>query len=58
MPRKWTKEQRRKFMATLKQQQATIGWGRARRAKKKPYRKPRILVQRHGNEVVIRISVG
>ena len=57
MPRKWTKEQRRKFMATLKQQQATVGWGRARRAKK-PYRKPRVMVERHGHEVVIRISVG
>ena len=56
MPRKWTKEQRRKFMATLKRQQATVGWGRARRAKK-PYRKPRVMVERHGNEVVIRISV-
>jgi hypothetical protein len=56
--RKWTKEQRRKFMATMKKQRATIGWGQGR-SKKKPYRKPRIInVVRSGNrELLIRIEL-
>ena len=58
--RKWSKAQRAKFMSTMKKQQATIGWGRARNGgKKKPYRKPRIVnvVQSGNRELLIRVEV-
>jgi hypothetical protein len=58
MPRKWSKEQHRKFRATVAALKNSGGWGRGR--KKKPYRKPRphvaTAINKRG-EVVIRIEL-
>ncbi len=57
--KKWSKQQRRKFMATMRKQRRTVGWGRAKKTKNKPYRRPRIIdVSRNGKrELLIRIEI-
>jgi hypothetical protein len=56
--RKWSKEQHRKFRASMEARKQSSGWGRGR--KNKPYRKPRSHVATAINkrgEVVIRIEL-